>query len=80
MRVNPKKDVMRSATGETVPVPTTNTVVSEKKFSLSNTTDKMGITTAGSIAKGFIWGLVIGAGTLLAIGMWKDKINISYNK
>jgi hypothetical protein len=81
MRAIPKNDIIRKAEGgQTEVVPTNNETFGERKFSLAGTTDKMGITTGGAIAKGFIWGLVIGAFAVLAVGMWKDKISINYSK
>ena len=78
------KDISRNAAGtETVVktvIPTNGAVPTTRKFSIAQTTDKMGITTGGAIVKGVWWGLVIGAGAMLALGMWKNKINISYTK
>jgi hypothetical protein len=57
MKTIPQQDIIRKADG------TATTVVVEpaKKFSLTAVNDKMGVTTAGSVAKGFIWGAIIGA-------------------
>jgi hypothetical protein len=77
MKTIPQRDIIRRVGGEV----TNNEVIPNgNKFSFSATTDKMGITTGGAIAKGFIWGLMIGAFVVLGIGMWKDKISISYSK
>lgn len=77
MKTIPQRDIIRRVGGEV----TNNEVIpNERKFSFSATTDKMGITTGGAIAKGFIWGLMIGAFVVLGIGMWKDKISINYSK
>jgi hypothetical protein len=78
-------DILRNADGtpaETVDV-VNETVApqpTEKKFSLAATTDKMGITTAGQLSRAFFWGLFVGAGVVMGIGLWKDKISISYTK
>jgi len=77
--VNTRKDIVRKAEGEAKTVIPTNGLT-ERKFSLTQTTDKMGVTTGGKIARGFLWGAVIGAGIIVGIGMWKNKINISYTK
>lgn len=77
MKTIPQRDILRRANGE---VANNEVIPTEKKFSFSATTDKMGITTGGAIAKGFIWGLMIGAFVVLGIGMWKDKISINYSK
>ena len=77
--LNVQKDINKNADGDptktVVPVPTT-----ERRFSVAQTTDKMGITTGGTIVRAFWWGLVLGAGVMVGIGMWKNKINISYTK
>ena len=56
------------------------TVLKEGENFIVKTTDKVGITTAGRLTRTFFWGLVIGAGAIMALGMWKDKISISYTK
>ena len=78
MRTNANNDIIRKATGETTTVP----VVPERKFGakVAATTDKMGITTGGALARGFIWGLVIGAAVVMGVGLYASKINISYTK
>jgi len=77
MRTNSQNDIIRKGTGDVV---ADDTVVGERKFSLTATTDKMGITSAGSVAKGFIWGLIIGAAVVMGIGLYANKINLSYSK
>lgn len=79
MRTNSSNDIIKKATGD---VPTQSSVVGERKFgaAVAATTDKMGITTGGALARGFIWGLVIGAGVVMGIGLWKDKISFTYSK
>jgi hypothetical protein len=82
MKTIPQKDIIRRADGTTVPttVVTDGSTVGERKFSLSGTTDRMGITNAGSVAKGFIWGLIIGAGIVMGIGLYANKISFNYSK
>jgi uncharacterized membrane protein len=80
MKTIPANDIIRKSNGETQVVPVDNAVIGERKFSLAGTTDKMGITTGGAIAKGFIWGLMIGAFAVMAVGMYAGKINLSYSK
>lgn len=83
MLANKNKDVFKRAEGtatSTVTNPSNATVVPEKKFSLSATTDKMGITEEGSVAKGVWWGaFFMGVGLLLA-GFYYKKISINYVK
>lgn len=81
MKTNPRRDVIKNATGVATPengdvvnVPTT------KKFSVAATTDKMGITTGGAITKGFIWGGLIATVVLLGVGMYTKKISLNYVK
>ena len=80
-------DILRHADGEVVePIVTDETTQqaaitpTNKKFSLAATTDKMGLTTAGQLSRAFFWGLFIGAGVVMGIGLWKDKISITYTK
>lgn len=77
--MNFQRDIVKKAEGDDV-----KTVIPvsapERRFSLAQTTDKMGITTGGTLVRAFWWGLVIGAGVMVGIGMWKNKINISYTK
>lgn len=82
MVTNVKKDIIERAEGtiETKTVVPVNGTVRERKFSIAKTTDKMGITTGGALVKGFWWGLVIGAGVIVGIGMYKNKINLTYTK
>lgn len=81
--MNGKKDVFKKAEGDkptTVTNPTNGTTVSEKKFSITNTTDKMGITTAGAVTKGVWWTLVITSFIWLGIGLYMKKISLTYVK
>ncbi len=79
--MNYRKDIVKKAEGEEKII---KTVVpngaAERRFSIAQTTDKMGITTGGQLVRAFWWGLVLGAGVMVGIGMWKNKINISYTK
>lgn len=80
-----KKDILRSLTGEesVVETPIVNeptSVLSKVKTSITGTTDKVGITTNGSLTRTFFWGLVIGITGVMALGYWKDKISIHYSK
>ncbi len=80
-----KQDILRSLTGEeSTTVNTTNdeptSILSKVKSGVTNTTDKVGITTAGSLTRTFFWGLAFGVVGILALGYYKDKISISYSK
>lgn len=82
---NAKNDILRSLTGETTTgeTPVTEekgTVLNNVKSSFIATTDKMGVTTAGSLTRTFFWGAAIGIGAMLAVGIWKDKITFTYSK
>jgi len=78
--MNIQRDIVKKAEGTAaatvVPVPT----ATDRKFSVAATTDKMGITTGGTLVRAFWWGLVLGAGVIVGLGMYKNKINISYTK
>ena len=82
---NAKNDILRSLTGEQstteAPVGTKEgTILGTAKASFIGTTDKMGITTAGSLTRTFFWGAALGIGAMLAVGIWKDKITFTYSK
>ena len=82
---NAKNDILRHVTGETsssttAPVEENGTVLRNVKSSFIATTDKMGVTTAGSLTRTFFWGAAIGIGAMLAVGLWKDKITFTYSK
>ena len=83
MKRNVKNDVFRRADG-TVVNSTTNpangTVVEDKKFSLSATTDKMGITEAGKLTRTFFWGAALATIAVLGVGFYYKKLSINYAK
>ena len=81
---DPRKDILRNLAGDaatTVPVTEEKgTILTNVKSSFIATTDKMGVTTAGSLTRTFFWGAAIGMGAMLAVGIWKDKITFTYSK
>lgn len=81
-KVDVKKDVIRNANGTTTStvVPTNQTIVKEKKFSVAATTDKMGITTAGKLTRSFFWGAALATIAIMVIGARTKKITLNYTK
>ena len=89
-----KKDILRNAVGDydilrnaegdidDAPIVIDKAIIAPttKKISFAGTTDKMGLTTDGSLTRTFFWGVVLGAAAIVALGFWKDKINLSYSK
>jgi len=80
-----REDILRGVTGEEsqrieTPVIEPTSALSKVKASVVNTTDKMGITTAGTFTRTLAWGIVFGTVGVLALGYWKDKISITYSK
>ena len=79
-------DILRHADGketaveDNVGLPTSPVGAEENKNFIVKATDKVGITTQGRLTRTFFWGLILGAGVVLAVGMWKDKISINYTK
>jgi hypothetical protein len=61
MKTVGRNDIIKHADGTTSTVVShdSNLAVEPKKFSLSATTEKMGLTTGGKIAKGVLWTVVI---------------------
>lgn len=78
--MNYQRDIVKKAEGDVDPTVVVTPKATDKRFSLAPTTDKMGITSGGKLVRAFWWGLVFGAGIIVGIGLWKNKINISYTK
>ena len=72
IKTDSRKDIIRRADGVN-----DGSVVNPGGFKA--TTDKMGITTAGAISKGYIWGIVTVI-VVLAVGMATKKVNLHFVK
>jgi hypothetical protein len=76
--MNTNRDILKKADGTTEVIPVNNEVIGERKFSLAGTTDKMGITNAGRVTKGFIWGaMIVVLG--IAILQWTGKAEMKFH-
>jgi hypothetical protein len=78
MKTNAKNDILK-ATG-TPENGTTITPSATTESVIKRTTDKMGITHSGGIAKGFVWGLAISTIVWMGVAAYYKKLSINYAK